>query len=144
MLVDIVQFICMKLIRVAGVAKKEYMPAFSSEHVGELKCDFDTQAMKDIKFATANFYPSTTSFAKFQGVDLLPERKHEYLRTPAGLPSRFFLDNLNFDDARYITPEIMVKSCSVPSAEKGWTWNIQRFGPFESHGNYDWWQLGGA
>jgi hypothetical protein len=125
-----------------GVTKAEYMPVFSKDAWTEIRScsEWSEKKLAEQKDGTANYYSSTTSFEQFKGTDLVPENKDQYLRAP--ITGKLYYNNLNFNDARNVAPEIKMQSCSVPSQEDGWTWNIQRIGPFESHGNYDWWQVG--
>lgn len=81
----------------------------------------------------------------FKGIDLVPESKDQYRN--ADNNGAFFYDNFNFEDARYYNEPVKLQTCSIPAtvreeADEGFTWTVQRLGPFESQGNYDWWQLG--
>jgi len=89
---------------------------------------------------TANFYVSTPNYNHFKGIDLVPERKEDYKH--ADFNGDLFMKNFNFEDSRYFNERVVLRTCSVPASEDGFTWTVQRLGPFESHGNYDWWQLG--
>lgn len=125
-----------------GTAKPEYMPVYNSESYEEVRAceDWSEIFMRDAMDGTTNYYPSTKAFSEFKGTDLIPENKDNYLRAPG--VGRLYYNNLNFNDARSITPDIKLRSCSVAAKEDGWFWNVQRIGPFESHGNLDWWQVG--
>jgi hypothetical protein len=125
-----------------GVSNPKYLPVYDDSAWDEiLACkEFTSEKLSDVVDGTANFYGSTKSFSEFQGIDLIPENKEKYLRAP--ITGKMYYDKLNYNDARGITKELVLRSCSVASKEDGWTWNIQQVGPFESHGNYDWWQIG--
>ena len=123
-----------------GVAGGSFIP-FQDVHEEVEKCvEFTDIDLVDNKLGTANFYVSTPNYNVFKGIDLVPERKNDYKH--ADLNGEMFFKEFNFEDARYFNERVVLRTCTLPASEDGFTWTVQRLGPFESHGNYDWWQLG--
>lgn len=86
--------------------------------------------------STINFYPTTSDFRKFHGIDMVPENKQNYVRTER------FVQTLNFVDKNRVSIDIMtMQECRLPQDDGG-AWHVQRVGPFNSTGGYDWWQIG--
>ncbi|KAH8068433.1 hypothetical protein JL720_12205 [Aureococcus anophagefferens] len=42
----------------------------------------------------------------------------------------------------YGDEHISLRNCRIKTPEDGGAWHVQRVGPYRSHGNYDWWQMG--
>jgi hypothetical protein len=123
-----------------GVAGGSFIP-FRDVHGEVEKCtEFTDIDLADNKLGTANLFVSTPNYNTFKGIDLVPERKGDYIN--GDLFGQLFTQNLNFEDARYYNEKVILRTCTIPASEEGFTWTVQRLGPFESHGNYDWWQLG--
>jgi hypothetical protein len=123
-----------------GTADNLFKP-FNDIHEEIEKCtSFTDISLADNIGGTANFYVSTPNYNSFKGVDLVPERKDDYKQ--ADFNGDLFYKNFNFEDARYFNEKIKLRTCTMQSSEEGFTWTVQRIGPFESHGNYDWWQFG--
>jgi hypothetical protein len=123
-----------------GVAGGSFIP-FKDAHEEVEKCvEFTDMDLADIKLGTANFYVSTPNYNVFKGIDLVPERKNDYKHADFG--GDIFFKEFDFEDARYFNEKVMLRTCTIPASEEGFTWTVQRLGPFESHGNYNWWQLG--
>ena len=110
------------------------------------KCDLNSmkKTMHEYgEYSTVNYYPSSARFSVYDGIDMIPENKHTYVR---GTPWTTKLKDKGDPEAKEQlgAEPMMMQQCRVPvsEADGGGAWHVQRVGPFVSTGGYDWWQIG--
>ncbi|KAH8069882.1 hypothetical protein JL720_11884 [Aureococcus anophagefferens] len=130
---------------------------FVNAHCGE-NADFeDNIPLKDYgRLSTVNWYPDTQRFRDFRrrpapfetrverrpkivtvGIDMVPENAASYIRGSS------HAKNMDFETKQKIYgDEHLARNCRIKTPEDGGAWHVQRVGPYRSHGNYDWWQMG--
>ncbi|EGB03519.1 hypothetical protein AURANDRAFT_67954 [Aureococcus anophagefferens] len=116
---------------------------FVNAHCGE-NADFeDNIPLKDYgRLSTVNWYPDTQRFRDFKGavrrIDMVPENAASYIRGSS------HAKNMDFETKQkiYGDEHISLRNCRIKTPEDGGAWHVQRVGPYRSHGNYDWWQMG--
>lgn len=124
-----------------GAPTRKDKPFSSVLHHEIEKCtEFTDEYLKDIKGGTAVFYTSSEQYDAWKGHELVPERIYEYKQFNGN--GDVIYKNYDFDNARYYSDELKVRTCHVKSEKEGFTWTVQRLGPFSSIGNYDWWTFG--
>lgn len=115
-------------------------PPFRSTYSSEIqeKCASTFASAKAaataLEGAMANFYPDNDHFAKFRGIDLIPENHH--LFPTFGTP---FHETL---DATKATPGTIRGATCETVNDDGSRWTVTRLGPFITTGGYDWTQVG--
>jgi hypothetical protein len=101
------------------------------ELLRESVCSLRWRPFHSLTDATAVFYPGTTEYETYRGVDLEPRHRP----WPQDSPYRNCITP--------VTPEsrtpLLVGECM--REVEGGTWHTQRVGPFSSTGGMDWWQL---
>jgi hypothetical protein len=104
-------------------------------------CDFDKDKIPLYQYSplsSAIYYPSTTQFSAYDGIDLLPENKANYVY------GGDFARKLQYPSKKSSRHRdtIMMHTCKLPDKDSDGGRVIQRVGPFTSTGGYDWWQIG--
>lgn len=85
--------------------------------------------------STVNYFPDSESYAHYRGIDMIPQNKDNYVQ------GENLAKYLNFKDSKKIYDgDINIHSCRVPTKDGG-AWHVQRIGPFNSTGGYDWWSI---
>lgn len=100
-------------------------------------CDFNADKIPFHQYSplsSAIYYPTTARFNKYEGIDFLPENKANYV---AGSK---FARKLSYPHTK--SSDIMMHTCKVGHEDSNGGRVVQRVGPFESTGGYDWWQIG--
>lgn len=110
------------------------------------QCKFESMTMHEYgSYSTVNYYPSSASFSKYDGIDMIPENKRNYVRGVPFEKLKTKHDNDHGKNPLTVNGEtVMMHQCKVPmpESEGGGAWHVQRVGPFTSTGGYDWWQIG--
>mmetsp|Transcript_2663 Transcript_2663/g.3992 ORF Transcript_2663/g.3992 Transcript_2663/m.3992 type:complete len:665 (-) Transcript_2663:132-2126(-) len=84
--------------------------------------------------AMVNFYPNTSIYDTFKGIDLVPENNHLF----ADFPSPW---KRNLDASKSKPGSMHGMTCDTPM-DDGSTWSVTRIGPMITRGGYDWTQIG--
>jgi hypothetical protein len=113
-----------------------YRSTYSSEIQEKCASTFASAppAASVLEAAMANFYPDNDHFAKFTGINLIPENHH--LFPTFGTPFHETLDT-----TKVSAGTIRGATCETVN-DDGSRWTVTRLGPFVTTGGYDWTQVG--